>query len=358
MTLGVIPNPQFVGLNFDLVDSPIYDRVDSRGFKLYVKLRRFIWRKETGPLGEFFEAGHLAVDGYLSQWATWLGVSKPTLSRILNQLEEAGWIKWAVRSSKGGQPNVLILGRWIPVDDKRLEVYFVDTLVRAADDEQEQDATVSPVKQTVSPQKRTVSSVKPSNRESNREPNNDARSTSPSQPSPSETILPDTPKARVLFAKVRAEHRARNEARKREGHKLRRSPKKFPSLACKRKFLTAAERLDGQFEPAVDRALEKGILSISQIVDFIAKWNTNGGNYGSSTHNRPATGRGAPPAARRSGGNRARKGVWTQEEINALNRQAAIELGELPACGDTADRPACADAADRFVYADTADRPA
>lgn len=168
MTLGVIPNPQFVGLSFDLIDSPIYDQVDGRGFKLYVKLRRFVWRKETGPLGEYFKTGHLAMDGYLSQWAEWLGVSKPTVSRILNQLEEAGWIKWVVRSTKGGESNVLILGRWISVDGKRVEVYFVDTLAGEAANEQAD--TVSPVKQTVSGVKQTVSPVKPSNIEPNREP--------------------------------------------------------------------------------------------------------------------------------------------------------------------------------------------
>jgi len=180
MTLGVIPNPQFVGLRFTLVDNPAYDQMDGRGIKLYVKLRRFIWRKETGPLGTYFENGHLATDGYLNQWAEWLGVAKSTVSRILNQLEEAGWIKWVVRSSKGGQPNIIILGRWIAVDDERIETYFVDTLSHSTGESKDND-TVAPVEQTVAgveqsvaPVEQTVAGVQPSNREPNRETNRES----------------------------------------------------------------------------------------------------------------------------------------------------------------------------------------
>lgn len=52
----------------------------------------------------------------------------------------------------------------------------------------------------------------------------------------------------------------------------RRSPKNFPSLACKEKFLAAENRLGHDLEKAIRRSLEKSILSISGIVDFVAKW--------------------------------------------------------------------------------------
>lgn len=70
-----------------------------------------------------------------------------------------------------------------------------------------------------------------------------------------------TPGGRVMFALLQAENRA----------KKRRTTDAFPSLACKRKWLERCEgRLNGTLKIAVERALEKGITSITGIVDFVA----------------------------------------------------------------------------------------
>jgi hypothetical protein len=145
-----------------------------------------------------------------------------------------------------------------------------------------------------------------SNKETHEETHEETQD-APSAPpveSPNETLDPDTPKARILFARLQANARA----------KRRRGPKRFPSLESKRKFLKTCERLDGQFDAALNRALEKGIVSIVGIVDFMAKWNTNGG--GAHAGNKPSHKRGT------------RKGQWSAEEIAAANQRAATELGE------------------------------
>lgn len=76
-------------------------------------------------------------------------------------------------------------------------------------------------------------------------------------------LLPDTKYSHLLFEKLAVEFGARG----------RRPPAKFPSLACKRKFDARAKYLNGNTETAIDRALEKGIMAVIGVTDFIAKWN-------------------------------------------------------------------------------------
>lgn len=76
-------------------------------------------------------------------------------------------------------------------------------------------------------------------------------------------LLPDTKYSHLLFEKLAVEF----------GAKGRRPPAKFPSLACKRKFDARAKYLNGNTAMAIDRALEKGILAVTGVTDFIAKWN-------------------------------------------------------------------------------------
>lgn len=79
-------------------------------------------------------------------------------------------------------------------------------------------------------------------------------------------LLPDTIYSELLFEKLSTEFRAKG----------RNVPKKFPTLACKKKFDTKAVDLGDNLEPAIERALQKGITSVSGVTDFIAKWSTNG----------------------------------------------------------------------------------
>lgn len=80
-------------------------------------------------------------------------------------------------------------------------------------------------------------------------------------------LLPDTPQSQLLFEKLKTEFNAKG----------RHAPQKFPSLACKRKFDARAKYLNSRTALAINRALEKGILSVTGIVDFIAKWEPKNG---------------------------------------------------------------------------------
>jgi predicted transcriptional regulator len=87
----------------------------------------------------------------------------------------------------------------------------------------------------------------------------------PKKPPPKKSPLePDTWQARMMFAKLAANARAKG----------RRGPKRFGSLEQKTKFTQAVARLDGQFEEALDAGLENSILAVGKLVNYIAspKW--------------------------------------------------------------------------------------
>jgi len=103
----------------------------------------------------------------------------------------------------------------------------------------------------------------------------------PKEPKPAQSQKPKAPKSHLnpatiaelrLFELLGVEFEASN----------RRKPKKFPSLACKTKFDKAATKLNGSLDNAIKRAFERGILSITGVTDFIAKY--NGGKNATHQH--------------------------------------------------------------------------
>ncbi len=93
---------------------------------------------------------------------------------------------------------------------------------------------------------------------------------------PQDTLDSDTSECHLLFEKLAVEYKAKG----------RRAPKKFPTLACKRKFLQAADKLNGTLEKAIGVGLENNIIKIPNLVNYISspKWQ-NGGKkdgYGSN----------------------------------------------------------------------------
>lgn len=135
--------------------------------------------------------------------------------------------------------------------------------------------------------------------------------TTPDQPPENTGLEPDTPGAYRLFNLLGDELAAQK----------RRPPKRFPSLACKRKFLTAEERLgELELEKAITKALEKPILSISGIVAFLWKW---------SPDYKPPRGKAAPDQHPRPAGiddEQARK-----DQARALIEQALLSADQPPA---------------------------
>jgi hypothetical protein len=78
-------------------------------------------------------------------------------------------------------------------------------------------------------------------------------------------LEPDTDKARAAFERLRANAKARG----------RRGPRKFPTLECKAKFDAAAEQLNGEFDKALQKALEQGRTSVTSLTNYIAAWARN-----------------------------------------------------------------------------------
>jgi hypothetical protein len=83
-----------------------------------------------------------------------------------------------------------------------------------------------------------------------------------SAPPPS-PLNPEGPGQELLFARLAAEYDAQK----------RRRPTRFRSMACKAKFTAAEARLSlSDLEIAINRGLEKGILSIDGLTDWVARW--------------------------------------------------------------------------------------
>ena len=84
---------------------------------------------------------------------------------------------------------------------------------------------------------------------------------------PPSPLAPETIGQELLFEMLAAEYHAKN----------RRAPGRFKSLACKEKFAEAEKRLrPSELEAAIQRGLEKSILSVDRMTDWVAKWGTRG----------------------------------------------------------------------------------
>jgi hypothetical protein len=122
------------------------------------------------------------------------------------------------------------------------------------------------------------------------EPEEQELETQPEGSEPSRTkseLEPANEREALLFEKLKPEFQAK-------GY---RPPGKFPSLACKRKYVARADFLGDYTAVAIERALQKGITSVTRIVDFIAKWdpakettNQKGQSNGHNSRNTNITG--------------------------------------------------------------------
>lgn len=196
---GLIKNPQFVMITFDLIEGDAFEEIDGRALKLYLIWRRYTWRSATkGKLKDWFAKGFLCAEGYYGTWAKRLGVSRATIKRDVDKLVEQGWVKIGHKSRAADDPNVIVLGLWREFQGQRVELYYADALGSEPDDTvssvKQSSDTVSSVKQTVSSVKRsegeTVSPVKLSNIEellidNNNKASNGAASQPPLLPAPS-----------------------------------------------------------------------------------------------------------------------------------------------------------------------------
>lgn len=123
---------QFLPVYFDFVDSKAFASLSGQAIKLYILLRRYVCRARNGhKLSDFYIKGSLATAGYLRQYADRFNVSKQTISRWLNELEEAKFIRtYQVAANNGtfDNPNIWILGMVMHIEgsERSVEVFFAD----------------------------------------------------------------------------------------------------------------------------------------------------------------------------------------------------------------------------------------
>ncbi len=101
---------QYIPVEFEFLDSTLFREWDSRGYKLYLHMRRHIWRGASGRLAGYYQNGWLAADGYLGTWAHWLGISRSEVSRLLAWMESKCIIRRLYKSETAGHPNIYAIG--------------------------------------------------------------------------------------------------------------------------------------------------------------------------------------------------------------------------------------------------------
>jgi len=116
---------QFVPVVFDLIDHPLFHRWSPEGFKLYVWLRRHIWRdplRAPREIRPFYEQGFLAAYATKELIAKQcMNISSRSLADIFKELRDIG----ACRTQNTGRGYVFILGEWRrwPSPETGQEVY-------------------------------------------------------------------------------------------------------------------------------------------------------------------------------------------------------------------------------------------
>lgn len=123
-------NRQYAKVYFDFIESQAFDELTGNALKLYLRMRRYVCRARSGhSLSDFYNKGHLAVSGYLGQYAEAFGVNKSSISRWLKELEDAKFLITYYKAVKnGGSPNVWLLGRAVHIEGSKyaLDVFFAD----------------------------------------------------------------------------------------------------------------------------------------------------------------------------------------------------------------------------------------
>lgn len=121
---------QFIFVYFPFIDSELFREWDPRGYKLYIYMRRHLWRSSGGKLGGYYLNGWLAAEGYLGTWAKWLKISRAATSKILGWMEENKILKCLYRTKSGCHPNVYALGQVVEITGgRRQEVIYLDAML-------------------------------------------------------------------------------------------------------------------------------------------------------------------------------------------------------------------------------------
>ena len=133
----------YMKLYFDIITSPLYQRIPGDPLKLYFILRRYICRARSGhSLSLFYINGYLAMSGYLGTYAKLFGKSIATISRWIKTLEEHK-VLFTYQKGRDDRPSIWILGRVIHVEGSLYgeDVFFLDHLPDAQKKDQQAVAT-------------------------------------------------------------------------------------------------------------------------------------------------------------------------------------------------------------------------
>jgi len=123
---------QSIHIGFSFIDGGFGAKIGWANVAVYICLRRFIWRKDSGELGKYYKAGKLVSCVSLTKLSKLLGIDRAAISRRLKALEKAGWLDTVgVRASCRCQ--IYELGRRKKVKGSMVgEIFFADALVEEA----------------------------------------------------------------------------------------------------------------------------------------------------------------------------------------------------------------------------------
>lgn len=114
----------FLAVGFSLLDSPLLAIVEPRLLRLYLLLRRYVWRDaKSGRLADAYGQGHLVARIGQAKLAMALGTSRTRINADLRALNQLGWLSYV----EGGREVHYALGA--DVDGR--EIFFVDEQVLA-----------------------------------------------------------------------------------------------------------------------------------------------------------------------------------------------------------------------------------
>jgi hypothetical protein len=129
--LGSHDDAQFIGIGFSFIDSHYFQSAQPY-LNIYLVIRRYVWRKTTGRLGQQFEDGRLLCKFKRKELAQKISLSMPTLSRAIWALEHNGWLKQV--TIDGEQTNRLMVGERLKNQTGQFsgEAFFAENVIEQA----------------------------------------------------------------------------------------------------------------------------------------------------------------------------------------------------------------------------------
>jgi hypothetical protein len=112
-----------IRIGFSFIDYCL-NKVDPINLAIYLVLRRFIWRRETGRLGGLYKEGLLCCSVSQSRIAEMVGLNRVSVCERIDKLRKMGWIE--TRKLAEGAELAYVIGERVRTSKGRTESYFAD----------------------------------------------------------------------------------------------------------------------------------------------------------------------------------------------------------------------------------------